>query len=196
MFNEEDKKSITVAKGTLIALFNKKMSDLKDDQLKSMFFDKCIISGGAIASILLGTKVNDIDVYSKKTSDISLIAKYLIDRPDLVKSLDDEKYADAMPYMTSPGKLVTHNAITLTNDVQFITLGSEENGVRKNFDFIHCMPYYDIQSNKLFISEAQMNSIKEVKLVLNPSKKVASAPRIQKYVSRGWKKTWDDVQVI
>lgn len=187
MFSEEEKKAITVAKSTLVALYNKKMSELQNPGLTSMFFDNCVISGGCISSILLGTRVNDIDIYCKKTAKIADIAQYLKKHSDLIKDFDDSKYSDAAAtYMSGPRKVITDNAITLKNDVQFITFMSEEEGARKNFDFVHCTPYYDILENKLYISEAQIQSIKNMTLVPNVEIDRITIRRIEKYKERGW----------
>lgn len=188
MFSEEEKKAISVAKGTLIALYNKKMSELKDQALQASFFSNCIISGGCISSIMLGSKVNDIDVYCKHTKNVAGIAKYITARPDLIKSIDNTKYSDmAQPYMTTQPKMITENAITLINDVQFITFMSEEEGARKAFDFIHCAPYFDIAANKLYISEAQVQAIKNMELIPNIDIDRITARRVDKYKQRGWK---------
>ena len=187
MFSEEDKKSINVAKGTLIALYNKKMSELQNPALTSLFFDNCVISGGCISSILLGTRVNDIDIYCKNTSKVTDIAQFLKSHSDLVKEIDNTKYADtAATYLSGPLKMITDNAITLKNDVQFITFMSEEEGARKNFDFVHCTPYYDILTNKLYISEAQLQAIKSMKLVPNKDVNTITIKRLEKFKARGW----------
>ena len=185
MFSEEDKKSINVAKGTLIALYNKKVSELKDPALSSMLYENCIISGGCISSILLGGRVNDIDIYCKKTAKISDIATHIKNNSDLIKDVDDSKYTDAA--IANPQKLVTMNAITLKNDLQLITYMSEEEGARKNFDFIHCTPYYDIATNKLYISEAQLQAIKSMKLVPNKDVDTITVKRLEKFKARGWR---------
>jgi hypothetical protein len=187
MFTEEDKKAINVAKGTLIALYNKKMADLKDGQLNSMFFDDCIISGGCISSILLGEKVNDIDVYAKKTSQITPITKHIIDVGIHIKTTENNYDGLDASYSGPPRQLITSNAITLTNDVQFITMISEEDGARKLFDFVHCMPYYDINTNKLYISWTQLAAIKNKLLVPNLSLEKIKPRRVDKYIQKGWK---------
>jgi hypothetical protein len=83
------------------------------------------------------------------------------------------------------GKLITAHATTFDNDIQVITMATSE--FRDTFDFIHCMPWYDIKTGKLHISPAQYEAIKNKKLVLNPkAKKKPTARRVEKYVERGW----------
>lgn len=187
MFTEEDKKSIAVAKGSLIALYNKKIGELNDVQLNSLIYNRCIISGGCIASLLLGMKVNDIDVYAKTEADLKLIRSHIETHPDLIKTVDDKYGDDSITNFDN--KVVTPNAITLKNDFQLILLGTEADGVRSRFDFTHCQPYYDLKMNKLYISEAQFVAIKNMQLVPNPSfaAEKIKPRRMQKFLDRGWR---------
>ena len=93
-------------------------------------------------------------------------------------------------YMTDlevKGKLITAHATTFKNNVQVITMGAAD--MRKTFDYVHCMPWYDIQTNKLYISEYHYNVILEKRLVRNPECKTPpSAYRTHKYTERGWSK--------
>jgi hypothetical protein len=59
---------------------------------------------------------------------------------------------------------------------------------RKRFDFLHCMPWFDIKNEKFYISENQYKAIKEKRLVINPDAREVAAYRIQKFEKRGWKK--------
>ena len=86
---------------------------------------------------------------------------------------------------TSTQPLITENAVTLTNDIQFIYLGTAD-VCRANFDFVHCMPWYDIQTQKLYISEAQFTAIKNKRLVYNLTGESIKDRRIQKYIAKGW----------
>lgn len=199
MFTEEDKKSIAVAKGTLIALYNKKMAELSDPALTSLFYNKCIISGGCIASLLLGMKVNDIDVYAKTRQDLKNIHAWIIsNRTDQIKTVDSNYGGDDSITNFNDQKLITANAITLKNDIQFILMASEEEQVRSKFDFVHCQPYYDLLENKLYISEAQFVSIKNMQLVPNPSFNAEKIKprRMEKFIARGWNIAEPDRKII
>jgi len=87
--------------------------------------------------------------------------------------------------MKKTHKVITQNAITLKNKMQFITLAKYEDA-RIGFDFIHCMPYYDLSSEKFFISEQQMDVIAKKKLVKNPKGREPVQWRIDKFLARGW----------
>jgi hypothetical protein len=48
------------------------------------------------------------------------------------------------------------------------------------------MPWIDIKTQKLFMSEAQFDSIKSRNIILNKKGEPPKEYRIQKYVSKGW----------
>ena len=82
-------------------------------------------------------------------------------------------------------KLVTPNAITFKNGLQVITMTGKEH--RETFDFVHCMPYFDMATQQLFISRQQYDAIKNKKLIKNPKHtNHLSMERVQKFIDRGW----------
>ena len=112
------------------------------------------------------------------------------------KNLITEEYIDMVSDAQSKyfetlvdGKLVTHNAITFKNGIQFIIAGNTK--MRSEFDFIHCMPYYDCSTFKYHISKSQFDSLRTKTIVMNPKYILRSASilnkRIEKYKNRGWK---------
>jgi hypothetical protein len=139
----------------------------------------CVLSGGAIASLYHGEKPKDYDLWSKSSSAIVTVISHLDTLQDFVTEDIGEHYS-AM----AGAKYVSPNAITLKNSLQFITLGDYKEQ-RERFDFVHCKPYYDIQTGLLFISEAQWSAIKNKKLIVNPGR-TPSNSRINKFGLRGW----------
>lgn len=139
----------------------------------------CVLSGGAIASLYHGETPKDYDLWSKSSSGISSVVSHLETLEDFVTEDTGEHYS-AM----AGSKYVSPNAITLKNSIQFITLGDYKEQ-REKFDFVHCKPYYDIQTGMLFISEAQWGAIKNKKLIANPNRTPAVS-RIHKFKTRGW----------
>ena len=96
----------------------------------------------------------------------------------------DEKYRQ----VTSQEQLcITENATTLKNNIQLITkhTGTPDD-VRATFDFVHCKPYYDSLTHKLYISPEQYHLNMEKKL--KPTKTKIVQGRIKKFTDRGW--TW------
>lgn len=155
--------------------------------LYDLLYRWCILSGSSISSIYHGETPKDFDLWCKDADMLPPIKKAI-----------EEKYADQiMTYGETDGydnlregnlggeKLITNNAITLKGNIQFITLGTYENQ-RKLFDFVHCLPYYDLQHNKFYISPFQMECIAEKKLKSNPGGRTPTDWRIGKFQKRGW----------
>jgi hypothetical protein len=159
------------------------MNELKDNLLTSVFYDSCIITGGCISSLYHGEEVNDIDLYAKDSKKLITVKKLIIDIGEHIKEVKGYSLTD------TSNKLITENAITLKNDVQLIVLGPAEE-CRSKFDFVHCMPWFDIKTQKLYISESQFKSIKNKQLVPNISGESVKPYRLQKYLGKGWK-SWE-----
>lgn len=51
---------------------------IEDDNVKNAIFKDAVVSGGAIASMLMGDKVNDYDVYFRTQETTKLVAEYYI----------------------------------------------------------------------------------------------------------------------
>jgi hypothetical protein len=66
----------------IIMDLNKKVNDwlesIDDDGVREMARKNAIVTGGAIASMLLGEKVNDYDIYFKKKKATKMIAEYYV----------------------------------------------------------------------------------------------------------------------
>lgn len=185
MFTEFDKKELVALRSSVLQYYSKKLGELNDPKLTSLFFNSCIITGGCISSIYHNMPVNDIDLYAKTTKDIKIISDFLKEVGVFIKTTKSYELEDGSGNTTQQAALITNNAITLTNDIQFITLAEAE-VARNKFDFIHCMPWIDIKTQKLYISEAQFQSIKSRTLIANKSGEKPKDYRIQKYVSKGW----------
>jgi hypothetical protein len=161
------------------------MKKIGDRQLESLFYDNCVISGGCISSIFHDEAVQDIDLYPKTDSALTLIKTYIITQDKNIKLVDSYEIEDpSNPQPKQQFKLATMNAVTLTNDVQFIYMDTWDY-CKNKFDFVHCMPHYDLATQKLYISESQFNSIKE-KLLIPTGKVDIKDRRLEKYQKRGW----------
>ena len=151
--------------------------------LPSAPLDKMFVSGGAIASLLQGERPNDYDVYCKDYNSILTFSKVL--QKDHKNSIADvnEKYRE---FFGKDGKMITESAITMDNKISFITMlaGSPE-FVRNTFDYIHCLPYYDIAENKLYISREQYDACVNKVLVVNNAANVKPY-RENKFFKRGY----------
>lgn len=192
-FSNAQKSRILKLKSSIGSYYNLQMKKLGDKKLESLFFQHCIITGGCISSLADDGAVKDIDLYAKTAKGLNEIKNYILNNcNDKIASydkytLDDE--GNKVVTVNGGEKAITNNAVTLANDVQFIYLGEAED-CRKKFDFIHCMPWFDIGTQKLHISEEQWRCIEQKVLRINPLfAETINQKRIDKYVKRGYQKT-------
>ncbi len=156
------------------------------DVLRLLLMNDCILSGSCISSIYHGEEPKDYDFWFKpkpfsKAEFIrqNIIEKYSADILDI-----SENYA-GQGAKGAPQPCVTANAITFKNKFQLITL-ADYYSARKDFDLVHCMPYFDFADDKFFISEQQFRIIQQKKLVpQNPGNIIADF-RVNKFKNRGW----------
>jgi hypothetical protein len=182
-FSMQQKTKILSLKSAIVSYYNLQMKKIGNPQLDSHFYDHCVITGGCISSLFHNEPVNDIDVYAKTSPSVMMIKKYIIDNGKDIKSGSKYELNANVPHIEQPW--ITENAVTLTNDVQFIYLGTAED-CRVKFDFVHCMPWFDIQSQKLHISESQYAAIESKTLIQNVNGHGANEKRIEKYAIKGW----------
>lgn len=186
MFSENDRTKILKLKSSIASYYSLQMKKIGDRQLESLFYSNCVITGGMISSIFHDEAVADIDLYARSGKSLTLIKDYIINTNKNIKSVDMyELDSDGNKKNTGMARpLVTENAVTLTNDVQFIYMGTWDE-CKAKFDFVHCLPYYDITTQKLYISESQFNSIKNKQLIPTGLVELKDK-RIEKYTKRGW----------
>lgn len=141
------------------------------------------VTGGAIASLLQGEDPNDYDVYCKNPMDLSSFVNILT--RDFTGNIADvnEKYRE---FVGKNGKMITENAITMNNKISFITVTiGEPQQVRWSFDYTHCLPYYEIGQNKLYISRLQYDAcVSKILDVNNPA--AVKSYRESKFLERGY----------
>lgn len=150
------------------------------EKVRTFTQENCVLSGGCFSSLLHGEKVNDYDLYLKdlsKTKELlDLLKEYIGPVP-----LEETPYAEAFVN----GKIITTNAITLSNRLQYI-IRADFMSAKVMFDYVHCMVNYDIKEDKLWVSHEQLESIVDKKLMINNAKSV-TLHREDKYRSKGWK---------
>lgn len=180
-FTTTEKTKILRLKSELTAQFSVKMSAIDDNLFKAQVRENCIITGGAIASCFHGEKINDIDLYAKDRIYLDSIKEYILNH--MTSHIKEMKSYDLVPQPKT--RMITNNAVTLNGDLQFIYLGTADQ-CRLKFDFIHCMPWFDIKTQKLYISKNQYDSISAKRLFVNPFGEPAKFRRMDKYIKRGW----------
>lgn len=236
------------------------LESLPDDMRARVKADT-IVTGGCIASMLLGEPVNDIDIYFRTQATAKLVADHYvkefvtarkarigIDIPIYVEELKDVRgeprvriviksagvesdkkvgseyaYFEARPpeeagdYIgevyddpatiadlseetkeavaeQEPEKefrpvFLSSNAITLSRKIQIIIrfFGSPDE-IHENYDFVHCMNYWDAATGELGLRPRALESLLSRSLVYNGSRyPVASLFRIRKFIERGWR---------
>lgn len=183
-FNQSEIAKILKLKSSISSYYSLQMKKLGDTTLTSQFFSNCIITGGCISSLFHDEAVKDIDLYAKDSKHITKIKDLILEKPSNIKEFGNYDLDNST---VVPGqKAITDNAITLTNDVQFIILGSAED-CRNSFDFIHCLPWFDISAQKIHISRSQYDAIKNKHLIVNPKYTgEVKQRRLEKYAKRGW----------
>lgn len=147
-------------------------------------FKDMILTGGCFASLFHDEEPNDWDVYLRDIDTAQKFDNLVLFDKELMGLVKDVNPAYRTATKVS-GKVITENAVTFKNGLQVIT-NNDKTG-RKSFDFIHCMPYFDMATQKLFISRLQYDCIKKKNILKNPDyARLASQHRIDKFISRGW----------
>jgi hypothetical protein len=145
--------------------------------LRSHLISNCIVTGGCSYSSFYNQEPNDWDLLFKD-EQASLSFKHYI-----TANKADVMEAGVYAGVQFTGKLITTNAVTLKNKVQVIDWKWQRN----NFDFIHCMPWYNIKEDKYHIAKEQYDAIKNKKLVINDSLKFKfNNRRLKKWLDRGF----------
>lgn len=202
---------------TITRIINQKLDDwaatISDRTLRDRVRGSCYVTGGAIASLLLGEPPNDYDIYLTDVEVAAALAEYYLDtagKPgarvqileNRVAVYDDDEARKPLEYFVDggPGALerkqlytsgyaplaITSNAITLSDGVQIILrfVGPAE-VVHKNYDFVHTTNWCG--SDGLVLNEDAVLSImtRELRYVgsLYP---VCSMFRLRKFIRRGW----------
>ena len=88
---------------TIVAVLSKKINSwintIEDEELKKLVKRDTVVTGGSIASMLMGEEVNDFDVYFKTKDTTLKVAQYYVDRFNIIKKFRGgvpiETYLDA-----------------------------------------------------------------------------------------------------
>lgn len=160
---------------------------LLPDPLRNTIGPKCVVSGSCFSSMFHGEEPRDYDFWFRDSKDIAPTKQYVIDSyEEYIESWSQDYRGDESVKKESADKVITANAITLENKMQLITIADYKT-CRERFDYKHCLPYYDLQADKFYISMEQMACIENKKLVANNGN-VANEKRYLKFYDRGWSK--------
>ena len=96
------------------------LRSISDESIRKVARDNCIVTGGAIASLLLGEKPNDYDIYFKTTEAARIVAEYymaqLCELDDKHRVIADEATGRVQCYIRSTGQLTDEAEISADAD--------------------------------------------------------------------------------
>ena len=146
--------------------------------LRSHLINNCIVTGGCSYSLYFNKDPNDWDLLFKDEISANSFKGYITQHQEDVMDMTEYTGADI-----KGSKLITANAVTLKNKVQVIDWKWQ----RHNFDFIHCMPWYDLKEDKYYIAAAQYDAIKNKQLIArDPDTFKPNDKRLKKWLDRGF----------
>ena len=149
-----------------------------------------ILTGGAIASLLQGEKPKDWDFYFENMEDCRIFSKIVTQQYKNDIADVDDHYKE---FLGKDGKMITANSITMNNGASFITmLVGKPNEIRAHFDYVHCLPYYDLKKRMLYISKQQYDACVNKTLILN-NKKAYKGYRHDKFIKRGYTSLYNNI---
>jgi hypothetical protein len=178
---------------TIVKVLNGVVSNwiksIKYKEARELLSENVIVTGGSIASMLLGEEVNDYDLYFKTQEATTLAATYYTDianeqegewcgvRVDddtgsvKIYTLSDSRHIQDggvkvkwSKKQTEKGKYLpvymTDNAISLTQDVQLVLrFYGSPEEIHTNYDFVHCTNYFDFSTQKLELRADAMEAL-------------------------------------
>lgn len=194
---------------TIKKVLNNKIDDwidsIDNEKVVEAIENSVIITGGAIASMLLDEEVNDFDIYFSNYEDAYTVLRYY-EHP--VTEIGVEKVEDDRITLTSQGDkivypddideeikekkykpiFITPNAITLEGDIQLIfRFIGDADEIHENYDFVHCTNYWTKKDNNLVLRKEALECLLSKELRYIGSKyPICSLIRTRKYIERGF----------
>ena len=187
------------------------LTSIDDGTVRALAKKNVIVTGGAIASMLLGEKVNDFDLYFRDLETTEAVARYYVDnfggaevRVENIFNAKDVEERRVLIHVPSAGvagnddeerdyrvSFMSRNAITLTNKIQLVTrFYGEPEEIHDNYDFQHACCYYDYAARDLVLPSEALECLLSRSLVYRGSLyPVASIFRMKKFLERGWRIT-------
>ena len=187
------------------------LKTIDDKDLVKQIRENVIVTGGCIASMLLGEEVNDYDVYFKNIETAANVAKYYTksfgkdvsiyceEKENIKGEIENRVLIDigtrgiikVTPKKGSKYGLVniSSNALTLQNKIQLITrfYGSPSE-IHNNYDFAHAKCYFDYSDDYLHLDSKAMECLLSRVLIYQGSLyPIASMFRMKKFLLRGWR---------
>lgn len=186
------------------------LDSLPDKGLRKMAAENTIVTGGAIASMLLGEKVNDYDIYFRDLETAKRVAEHYAQESGAdvivedVENILGETETRVVNYIKSEGcyeppdvedggkykiLFVSANAISLANGVQLINrFYGEPDQIHRNYDFEHAKCYWDHGNQRLELPASALECLMSRNLIYTGSLyPICSIFRAKKFIERGWR---------
>ncbi len=185
VFNDVERAEIEAVKIVIRTQLRNLFADLPSSYYQ--YLEGCVLTGGASASLFHGETPNDWDVYLENgTKSENFLNRVLNNDENIYEQILEINPNYRTRSTLVPGIYVTESAITFKNGLQII-VNADKTTRQNGFDFVHCMPYFDMKTQQYFISRAQYDAIKNKHLIQNPNyigQPIVS--RLDKFWSRGW----------
>lgn len=194
-------------------IFRGYTEEIRDNRIRGIIESQAFITGGAIASLLLGEEPHDYDVYFQSKEACLEVMRYYTDSREDIEVLDmNDRVMLSFPEEKAGGFRVvpnvertlevrqafiyepvffSPNAITLGNGTRKIQLVFRFYGqpadIHEYYDYEHCKCYYMPSTKGLVIPASSRASIQSMELKYTGSLyPLASIIRSRKFIRRGW----------
>lgn len=177
MLSREDKEKCVATKETFSNRYR------IGTAMMAPIMDRMVFAGGAFASIFLGEKPRDLDIYILEYTrdDVDILNNYCNINFTEVQKVSDYEFGRQKTDMVWKAKLGKGLV-----DCDFIfTSHTSAEDVISEFDFEHTKVYY--QNGMMHLSEETFRSIMDMKLVPTKSHDAIDQDRRKKFIDRGWK---------
>lgn len=152
---------------------SKKITNLVPEAIKELGA-KFFVAGGAITSTVMGTEVNDVDIYPKDKSSTLKLLRFMNEKSTLIS-------------VTDKSVLGNHSGTNI--NIIYLDIYPTAERIFQAFDFTIVMAAWDSETETISHHPDYLYDIAKRRIVFNPKTKfpLVSLLRVQKYEARGFK---------
>jgi len=151
------------------------------NELQNDYLSESFIAGGAIASLLNNTELNDYDMYFKTKNYGQTVANLI------------------SFYMSDTIEVKTKKALLLKDRTQIIyLLHGWPHEIVKTFDFLHCQAYWIWQDpSEIYATPEVLDAINNKTLIYKGSEyPIIALKRVEKFLARGYTISQEEMEKI